>query len=151
SWPARSSPARSPGSNRRIASTGGARVASPRAVFERTGITPESRMTRRVILTLAMAAALASWRATAAAQQHKVDVETRTTAADHAGAPAEHGGAAGGHEGGDHKKYELLPDPSDAQTWYSALWVLIIFLVLLAVLYPTAWKNVLAGLKARAA
>ena len=38
---------------------------------------------------------------------------------------------------------------SDAQTWYSALWVLIIFLVLLAVLYPTAWKNVLAGLKAR--
>jgi F-type H+-transporting ATPase subunit b len=31
----------------------------------------------------------------------------------------------------------------------SALWVVIIFLVLLAVLYPTAWKNVLKGLKAR--
>src|SRR5512132_128505 len=107
-------------------------------------------MTRRVILTLAMAAALASWCATAAAQQHKMDVETRTAATDHtAAAPAEHGGASGGHEGGDHKKYELLPDPSDAQTWYAALWVLIIFLVLLAVLYPTAWKNVLAGLKAR--
>jgi F-type H+-transporting ATPase subunit b len=30
-----------------------------------------------------------------------------------------------------------------------ALWVLIIFVVLLAILYPTAWKNVLAGLKAR--
>jgi F-type H+-transporting ATPase subunit b len=106
-------------------------------------------MTRRLILTLAIAAALASWcAATAKAQQHKVDVETRTTATDHAAAPADHAAGAG-HEAGDHKKYELLPNPSDAQTWYAALWVLIIFLVLLAVLYPTAWKNVLAGLKAR--
>jgi F-type H+-transporting ATPase subunit b len=32
-----------------------------------------------------------------------------------------------------------------------ALWVLIIFVVLLAILYPTAWKNVLSGLKAREA
>lgn len=31
----------------------------------------------------------------------------------------------------------------------SAIWTLIIFLVLLAVLYKGAWKNVLAGLKAR--
>lgn len=106
-------------------------------------------MTRRVILTLAVAAALASWCTTAAAQQHKVEVETsHASPADHAtGAGAHEGGT--GHEGGDHKKYELLPDPSDSQTWYSALWVLIIFLVLLAILYPTAWKNVLAGLKAR--
>ncbi len=44
---------------------------------------------------------------------------------------------------------ELLPDLHDAQTWYGALWVVIIFVVLLAILYPTAWKQVLAGLKAR--
>src|SRR5258708_39537096 len=31
----------------------------------------------------------------------------------------------------------------------SIIWVLVIFLVLLAILYKTAWKNVLAGLKAR--
>ena len=30
-----------------------------------------------------------------------------------------------------------------------ALWTLIIFVVLLAILYPTAWKNILNGLKAR--
>ena len=65
--------------------------------------------------------------------------------AEHGG--AEHGGAAGHGEG--HRTYGLLPDTSDSQTWWSALWVLIIFIVLLAVLYPTAWKNVLAGLKAR--
>jgi len=105
-------------------------------------------MTRRVILTLAVAAALAAWRApVASAQTHKVDVETtRAGGADHA-ASTEHAG--GEHGGADHKKYELLPDPSDSQTWYAALWVLIIFLVLLGILYPTAWKNVLAGLKAR--
>src|SRR5687767_7794024 len=42
----------------------------------------------------------------------------------------------------------LLP-PLTRETFMSALWVVIIFLVLLAVLYPTAWKNVLKGLKAR--
>jgi len=43
----------------------------------------------------------------------------------------------------------LLPDMTSKETYYSALWVVIIFLVLLAVLYPTAWKNVLNGLRAR--
>ena len=38
-----------------------------------------------------------------------------------------------------------LLDPN----FFSALWVVIIFLALLIILYPTAWKNVLAGLKAR--
>lgn len=33
--------------------------------------------------------------------------------------------------------------------FFGALWVVVIFVVLVAVLYPTAWKNVLAGLKAR--
>jgi F-type H+-transporting ATPase subunit b len=81
-------------------------------------------------------------------------------AAEDSAKPNEKPGAAhevrsGGHEGtgeaaghGEEKK-ELLPDPKDPQTWFSAIWVLVIFIVLLVVLYPTAWKNVLAGLKAR--
>lgn len=31
----------------------------------------------------------------------------------------------------------------------TAIWTIIVFVILLAVLYPTAWKSVLAGLKAR--
>src|SRR5687767_16024553 len=50
---------------------------------------------------------------------------------------------------GQHAEPSLLPDFAMKETWMSALWVVIIFLVLLAVLYPTAWKNVLSGLKAR--
>ena len=57
--------------------------------------------------------------------------------------------AKSGHGEDGEKKAELLSDPTDPQTWYQALWVIIIFLVLLAILYPTAWKSVLAGLKAR--
>jgi F-type H+-transporting ATPase subunit b len=53
-----------------------------------------------------------------------------------------------GGEGG-HASKPLLPALDDKSTYLEALWVVIIFLVLLAVLYPTAWKNVLAGLKAR--
>jgi F-type H+-transporting ATPase subunit b len=59
------------------------------------------------------------------------------------GGEGSHGAAAG------HEKPDLLPNPTSSETWLSALWVIIIFLVLLAVLYPTAWKSVLAGLKAR--
>jgi F-type H+-transporting ATPase subunit b len=36
-----------------------------------------------------------------------------------------------------------------AQTYVQAVWVMIIFILLLAILYPTAWKNVLGGLKKR--
>lgn len=67
----------------------------------------------------------------------------------HDPAPGVEAGAHASASHDAHKEYDLLPETSDAQTWYSALWVLIIFLVLLAILYPTAWKNVLAGLKAR--
>jgi F-type H+-transporting ATPase subunit b len=94
-------------------------------------------MMRSVILVLAIALGIANWAAAA-------DPPAKGTAVEASG---DHGAA--GHDDHGHKKYELLPDTSDAQTWYSALWVLIIFLVLLAVLYPTAWKNVLVGLKAR--
>ena len=46
-------------------------------------------------------------------------------------------------------KAPLLPDVSTLEPFLQALWVVIIFVILLAVLYPTAWKNVLAGLKKR--
>src|SRR5882757_4021001 len=39
--------------------------------------------------------------------------------------------------------------PESSTTFLQALWVIAIFVVLLAVLYSTAWKHVLAGLKAR--
>ena len=48
------------------------------------------------------------------------------------------------HDAGGHAKPGLL-EPN----FFSAMWVVIIFVILLAILYPTAWKNVLAGLKAR--
>jgi F-type H+-transporting ATPase subunit b len=69
-------------------------------------------------------------------------------AGDHAG-PAAAAAAAGGHEEAEGHQYKLVPDKLDAQTWTQAIWVLVIFIVLVVVLYPTAWKNVLAGLKAR--
>jgi F-type H+-transporting ATPase subunit b len=57
--------------------------------------------------------------------------------------------ATAAHPAEHEKGGSLLPDMTSKETYYSALWVVIIFLVLLAVLYPTAWKNVLNGLKAR--
>ncbi len=58
-------------------------------------------------------------------------------------------GATEMKEAGGHESEPLLPDPLAKETWLEALWVVIIFVVLLAVLYPTAWKNVLAGLRKR--
>jgi F-type H+-transporting ATPase subunit b len=49
-------------------------------------------------------------------------------------------------------KPPLLPPitgSESAQTYMQAVWVVIIFVIMLAILYPTAWKNVLAGLKKR--
>ena len=49
-------------------------------------------------------------------------------------------------------KAPLLPPlsgPGSEQTYYQAIWVLIIFVIMLAILYPTAWRNVLIGLKKR--
>jgi F-type H+-transporting ATPase subunit b len=54
--------------------------------------------------------------------------------------------------GQEEAKPELLPPLTGAgsdQTYMQAVWVIIIFVILLAILYPTAWKNVLAGLKKR--
>jgi F-type H+-transporting ATPase subunit b len=69
-----------------------------------------------------------------------------TGVVDAHGAAADHG-AAGGHDA--HDKAPLLPDPTSRETVLQSLWVIIIFVALLAILYPTAWKNVLAGLKSR--
>ena len=67
-------------------------------------------------------------------------------------APAGSGGktvhAADTHSDG-HAPGRLLPIPPTKADVMAAVWVIIIFVVLLAILYPTAWKNVLAGLKRR--
>jgi F-type H+-transporting ATPase subunit b len=49
-------------------------------------------------------------------------------------------------------KPELIPDVQELgerQNIFAALWVIAIFVIMLIILYPTAWKKVLAGLKAR--
>lgn len=86
-------------------------------------------------LILCMTIVLALARITAAAPEHPTAAQAREGAGT--AHPAEHG------------EPSLLPDFSQKETWMSALWVVIIFLVLLVVLYFTAWKNVLGGLKAR--
>jgi F-type H+-transporting ATPase subunit b len=63
----------------------------------------------------------------------------------HAAEEAHPGGSGAVHE----KEPPLLPDLEDKQTWYAAVWVLVIFIILLCVLYPTAWRSVLLGLKKR--
>ena len=74
---------------------------------------------------------------------------TRTLAADEPGQLAQHGESGARAADVGHAKPGLLPDPTSKETWFQALWTAIIFLVLLAILYPTAWKSVLAGLKKR--
>ena len=102
-------------------------------------------MLKRLILALALATWLA---APALAQDHG------GTHTDATGKPNEVRAAGQGVESGHdgeaaHAKPPLLPDPTSRETRLQALWVIIIFLVLLIVLYFTAWKNVLAGLKSR--
>jgi F-type H+-transporting ATPase subunit b len=47
-------------------------------------------------------------------------------------------------------KQELIPsNPLSGQNVIEALWVVGIFLLMVIILYPTAWKQVLAGLKGR--
>jgi F-type H+-transporting ATPase subunit b len=63
-------------------------------------------------------------------------------------------GADPAHPTAEHSQPPLLANPLAGDEHgraarLQAVWVLIIFVVLLAILYPTAWKNVLAGLKAR--
>jgi F-type H+-transporting ATPase subunit b len=86
--------------------------------------------------------------------QAQPEHNTAATAAPHTeGADAVGTGAVehAGHEAAaaEHGSEPLLPSLEEKSTYLEALWVVIIFLVLVAVLYPTAWKNVLAGLKKR--
>ncbi len=46
-------------------------------------------------------------------------------------------------------KAPIVPDVTSGQTWAQALWTIIIFVIMLLILYPTAWKQVLTGLKNR--
>lgn len=54
-------------------------------------------------------------------------------------------------EGHGESSGELVPVTQEGiqQALYQAIWVLVIFGILLVILYPTAWKGVLAGLKGR--
>jgi len=111
-------------------------------------------MFKRLILALALATALLL-PAAVRAEEHMPTVETgkvtetgKIVEHDVRTAGTEH--AVSEHEGAE-KEAPLLPELNDKQTYYQALWIVIIFVVLLVVLYPTAWKNVLAGLKAREA
>ena len=66
-----------------------------------------------------------------------------------AGATAEH---AEGSASAEHAKAPLLPaNAHEVHEFFlaPAIWTLVIFGIMLAILYPTAWKNVLAGLKKR--
>lgn len=62
--------------------------------------------------------------------------------------PAAHAAAEGQSGEAEHKP-SLVPSPFSRETWYSALWVVVIFVILLIILYPAAWKSVLEGLKKR--
>ncbi|HEY1685601.1 MAG TPA: F0F1 ATP synthase subunit B [Tepidisphaeraceae bacterium] len=49
---------------------------------------------------------------------------------------------------------QLVPEhvfPPPPQVTATAIWTIVIFVIMLIILYPTAWKNVIAGLKAREA
>src|SRR5712691_4389027 len=94
----------------------------------------ESSMISRILYLLAFAICLAG----PAAKSRAEEVHAGATAA----------AATAAHEG-THEKAELMPNMGLPASWFSALWVIIIFCVMLAILYPTAWKNVIAGLKAR--
>ena len=88
-------------------------------------------MLKRIVPLLAVAAVLLA-------------AASRARAAD---PPVEsHGGGHDGHVAVDDR---LVPIPPSKDTIMTSVWVLIIFVVMLAILYQTAWKNVLSGLKAR--
>ncbi|MGH7179691.1 MAG: F0F1 ATP synthase subunit B [Tepidisphaeraceae bacterium] len=72
-------------------------------------------------------------------------------AEEHATAPAHESISSAGAHATEHPAIDqrLVPIPPSRDTIVTAVWVIVIFVALLAILYPTAWKNVLAGLKKR--
>jgi F-type H+-transporting ATPase subunit b len=93
-------------------------------------------MVKRILIALAVAAALISG----------IGGGRASAAEEHQAASANH---AGGEGHGPAIDERLVPIPPSRDTLITAIWVIVIFLIMLAILYPTAWKNVLAGLKAR--
>lgn len=123
-------------------------------------------MFKRTLAILITTLALLVGRAYAADGGHSQTADTAARGAEHASdrvgaaaSPAAEGGRVTGasaapHEGKAHSSHvegdeRLVPIPPSRDTIVSAVWVLIIFCVMLAILYKTAWKQVLAGLKAR--
>ena len=110
-------------------------------------------MFTRIVAVFLMTVAFAAGRAHAADTPSHT-AEHAAAGADHAAQrtaaaaspAAEHGEHAGGHVSGDER---LVPIPPSKDTIVSAVWVLIIFCIMLAILYRTAWQQVLAGLKKR--
>lgn len=94
---------------------------------------------KRWALTLALAAGLAAPLAARAAPAAELTNATTTT--EHHAAAAE----AGEEHGPENPAHNEVVTVQAKE----AAWVVIIFLILLAILYPTAWKQVIAGLKAR--
>ncbi len=105
-------------------------------------------MLKRLFVAAVMAVALGAGASRALAEPetsgpraaNNVTAEADRALPPHAEA-SEHGNA-------EHKP-ALIPNPLDKETQKQAIWVIIIFVILLAILYPTAWKSVLAGLKKR--
>ena len=119
---------------------------------------------RTLAVTIAVVALLVGRAAAQHAPSHTADAAAHgpEKTADHTAAAAspaaEHGGVTSGHDGhaasADHGAHiagdeRLVPIPPSKDTIVSAVWVLIIFLVMMAILYKTSWKQVLAGLKKR--
>src|SRR5689334_591131 len=80
---------------------------------------------------------------------HDASGASGTTANGVAHETARAGEPAGGEHG---SEAPLLPsNMNEAKEYFlaPAIWTLVIFLIMLAILYPTAWKNVMAGLKKR--
>ena len=84
---------------------------------------------KRSALALTLFVGLAAPVGVYAAENHPAEAEKHTT--------VEKAGS------GEHERPLLDFQPAEA------VWIIIIFSVLLVILYKTAWKNVLAGLKAR--
>ncbi len=98
---------------------------------------------KRILLATALALAVFAARASAQHAQSEAPAHGAHAAGEAAGS---HGAA------GEHDAAPLLPSNMEEAKEYflaPAVWTLVIFVILLAILYPTAWKKVLAGLKAR--
>lgn len=104
-------------------------------------------MLKQLAVTLAVLVTLVIHQRVLGADEQGAKPGTTAAPTDHVSAPGgEHGGAHDGHVAIDDR---LVPIPPSKETLISSMWVVIIFIVLLAILYPTAWRNVLAGLKKR--